>query len=414
MNSAEHTRNRDETISRRYLRGETARSLGEAFGLSEFTVHKILRRRGVPPHKQILTDAKHCDIRRRYEAGDQIKDIARAVGVAESTINRVLRRDGVERSRHPGIKAARWDDVCDRYRAGETVTSIARRYGAHKSTVAAILETNDVERRMGRPPTLTAAREQEMSDLYLAGGSPAVLSNRFGVSQETIRNSLRRRGISLRSRSEGLRRYALDQSFFDSIDSEEKAYTLGFIAADGCVYKNILKINLAERDREHLIRLRDALGSTHPVRKDAKKNQAELHIASDRLRDGLAAHGIIPRKTRVLRWPNTVPPGLLRHYLRGYADGDGCWSARRRKPTHSPTLNFCFVGNLAFCREAQRFMVNAASLNPTKILPYKHSPGIASVSYGGNKQVSRIWHLLYDGATVYLSRKRDVAAPYVA
>lgn len=57
--------------------------------------------------------------------------------------------------------------------------------------------------------------------------------------------------------------------------------------------------------------------------------------------------------------------------------------------------------------------MDRVGVNKTKISPHRESPGIATLSYGGARQVSRIFHLLYDEATVYLPRKLDAVRPYI-
>lgn len=49
-----------------------------------------------------------------------------------------------------------------------------------------------------------------------------------------------------------LRKYSLNESYFEKIDSEEKAYFLGFLFSDGSVSKYSLNLSLAEVDKEIL------------------------------------------------------------------------------------------------------------------------------------------------------------------
>lgn len=48
------------------------------------------------------------------------------------------------------------------------------------------------------------------------------------------------------------RKYKFDENFFENIDTEEKAYWLGFIYADGAVFKRTLSIRLSTKDIHHL------------------------------------------------------------------------------------------------------------------------------------------------------------------
>jgi hypothetical protein len=56
----------------------------------------------------------------------------------------------------------------------------------------------------------------------------------------------------MRTLSEALRRYALDESFFNCIDTEDKAYWLGFLTADGLIGDDFVRIDLQLRDIDHL------------------------------------------------------------------------------------------------------------------------------------------------------------------
>ena len=57
--------------------------------------------------------------------------------------------------------------------------------------------------------------------------------------------------------------------------------------------------------------------------------------------------------------------------------------------------------------------MHAAGLRLTKLARHRTCPSIFYLLYCGRVQVARIHELLYEGATVWLPRKRDVAAPYI-
>lgn len=259
------------------------------------------------------------------------------------------------------------------------------------------------------------ATEIAISNAYKSGASSTALSRHYECSHKTILSAVKRQGGSSRNASEAQRKYTCDHEFFASIDSEVKAYWLGFIAADGYISARHLSVKLARKDREHLVRLRSALQSSHPVADFLNDGYpaSSIYIQSTQLAADLAAHGIHPRKSLTLKWAEHLQFGLLRHYLRGYFDGDGGWYiAKPYNPAHYAQLAFGIIGSWDFCRAAQRYLIYTAKV-PTNTIKSVSRGKMAQLEYSGTLQASRIYKLLYDNATVWLPRKRDKASPYV-
>lgn len=238
---------------------------------------------------------------------------------------------------------------------------------------------------------------------YRAGASFSVLAARHRTCLNTIQNALRRQGVRSRPHGEAERRYRYDDGFFDRIDTEAKAYWLGFLAADGGVIGGCLSIELARLDRKHLVLFRSAMKGNCPVhdtmRQDGRRF-SHLSFSSRRLLAALERHTIVPRKTLTVRWPDLSRP-LLRHYLRGYVDGDGCWSPK--KPI------FVLVGNLPFLRACRSFARAELDLPLTRFRRALSSPGIAYLQWQGRHQVRRLAEFVYRRATVFLPRKHRIA-----
>jgi hypothetical protein len=205
-------------------------------------------------------------------------------------------------------------------------------------------------------------------------------------------------------------KYRCNHRFFESIDAEAPAYWLGFLAADGCISpsNNTVKLGLSEKDRAHIERFREALESNHPIRSrcgtgfSATTISAQFQIASAAMLEDLGRHGIHPRKTFSLRWP-VLPDALIRHYLRGYFDGDGCFTGSRQG-----SLSFSLAGNRDFLLGCRRYLVDSCSLRETQLISMPATPQGAYLQYCGTGQVQAIGRLLYDGATIWLPRKRVV------
>ncbi len=298
-----------------------------------------------------------------------------------------------------------------RYQTGKTMAEVAEDFGVTATTICNVLKRNGVAARSAR--RLGSTDEAEVCRLYLSGCSGVELAARYGCNHHTIYNALRRNGIESRSNSEAHRKYACDFGFFHSIDSESKAYWLGFVAADGSVYKNVVSVGLASKDRGHVLRFRAALKSEHPVRDYLNDGfpRSELSIGCEEMARDLLKNGVGLRKSLTHEWPMTIPAHLLRHYLRGYFDGDGGWTlSKPRNASYTRQLSFSLIGSWAFCEAAQRFLVKNAEVRTNK-LKSESGGNMASMRYGGTLQATRIYHLLYDGASVWLPRKRDIAVP---
>jgi hypothetical protein len=138
----------------------------------------------------------------------------------------------------------------------------------------------------------------------------------------------------------------------------------------------------------------------------------KFSVASPQLTAGLAKHGIMPNKTFTLEWPDHLGPEYLRHYVRGYLDGDGSWHLRLT-PERAPVMRWEIIGSEIFCLGAQQYLIETLGLRTTKLDRLSNAPRIRRLSYSGRNQVSRIYHLMYDGATVCLPRKRERIHSYV-
>lgn len=89
----------------------------------------------------------------------------------------------------------------------------------------------------------------------------------YNCSPGSIDGILKRNGIQKRSNKDNSRRFNVNHDYFEKIDSEEKAYWLGFIAADGYVNKaNCVGVTLASKDHAHLLKLAKATESTYEIK----------------------------------------------------------------------------------------------------------------------------------------------------
>jgi hypothetical protein len=148
--------------------------------------------------------------------------------------------------------------------------------------------------------------------------------------------------IELKARKLGLKKYpyTCDYHYFDEIDTEEKAYWLGFLTADGWINKNdksnagVTGVELQYGDINHLKKFNKSIGGNYQITdrwrtcslskdKDKKYHMCNIRIFSLTMYDALVNKGFTKDKSYDFHIPN-LRKDLIKHYIRGYFDGDGC------------------------------------------------------------------------------------------
>lgn len=173
--------------------------------------------------------------------------------------------------------------------------------------------------------------ESSICELYTQNHTMSSISAKFLISTATVYNVLKRNNVKTRPHSCN-RKYNLDESYFEKVDSEEKAYFLGFLFADGHICKDgySFSIHIHEQDVEILEKFKKMLQYGGPIRKIPGYNYGKyncgdsvvLHITSKKIINDLNCLGIVNNKTTKPRIPQ-IPKYLFRHFLRGVNDGDG-------------------------------------------------------------------------------------------
>lgn len=211
--------------------------------------------------------------------------------------------------------------------------------------------------------------------------------------------------------TQGARRHKVNEHFFDDIDTEEKAYWLGFLMADGCVYhgsdKNSyrLQINLAASDADCLERFNQALSSDYAIRivdvQDCKTNKvhkaAQLKINCTALCKKLIKHGVVPRKSLICQAPD-IALELVPHYIRGYFDGDGCIT----RDIYRGKWSIKIIGTESTLEFFQAYFDKHEILSA--IYDINHSKA-KTLEIAGNLSISHFYDYVYDNASVFYKRK---------
>lgn len=172
----------------------------------------------------------------------------------------------------------------------------------------------------------------KLKEMYSLDISYTIMCKELNVSDRTLIRRLKETGIHIPKKTCSRRKckYSLNSNYFENINTEDKAYFLGFIGADGCVMKDkfnrlYLKFHQHEQDIDILEKFLFYLNSNHPIKRDKNKPHIlSLSISDKKLISDLIKHGITFRKSLTYQFNDNIPQHLIPHYIRGYIDGDGC------------------------------------------------------------------------------------------
>ena len=243
--------------------------------------------------------------------------------------------------------------------------------------------------------------------------STTKIADMFKTSPETIRNVLRKNGQKVLSIEE-LKKidYPRNSNYFQTIDSPDKAYWLGFLYADGYIGRGSeIRIGLSSKDEAHLKKLLDAIGATNSKIHHSEKitldkvfYQSYISIRDKKMCEDLRDKGCVNKKSLILTFPmEKISKNLYSHFVRGYFDGDGSIHFTQCGQAKKPNYRISFYGTKDMLEHIR------AILGKDKLsLEKKNS--IYCLSINGNKQLEKILSFIYKDSydEIELTRKRQI------
>lgn len=241
---------------------------------------------------------------------------------------------------------------------------------------------------------------KEIVSLYSDGLSGLEISNKFGLDKGYVYSIISNAGIT-RNSSDARRKFKIDDSIFENIDTQEKAYWLGFLYADG--YNNTdsrsVTLCLNIKDIDILEKFSNFLKTDKKIRLNSS-NSKKVVIENKKISLDLEKLGMVRAKTHVLRFPS-ISRDLERHFIRGYFDGDGCITYGSLM---SSNANISIVSTIQFLREIDsRIEINFSYNKRHK----SKQDDIYTLVTGGVKNIMVFYDFIYRDATVYMDRKKS-------
>ena len=211
--------------------------------------------------------------------------------------------------------------------------------------------------------------------------------------------------------------YKVNQNYFKTIDTEDKAYWLGFIYADGYLNKkqNTFGIELKSTDMEHLEKFGKCIESDRPIKIYNKNStygpqtNCRWVCSNKTLYSDLIKHGITTTKSYDGKFPFVDDEQYIKDVVRGIFDGDGCITYRKG------TIGY-LTGSIGVCgtKEVLEYIENFSGFKWAWFQRYpKKDVNNFQISCGNQNNIVAFLDSIYKDANIYLDRKYKKYQEYV-
>lgn len=244
----------------------------------------------------------------------------------------------------------------------------------------------------------------EILQMYQNNITQKAIGEHFGVSRTVIKRVLTEQNETLRQKTT---KYYGDYDIFENIDSPEKAYWLGFIAADGCNYQRktnaSIVISIQQKDIGHLFKFQQFCKTNAEIKTFVQNwgysnntPMCKIVLNSKKMSNDLIDKGIVPNKSLVLK-----PPKINKKYylpfILGYFDGDGTIS----KTIQYNNYSIGFQGT----KEMLSWINNILGISIRLEQRQKSDKNSYYIRCGGTNKPYNILKQLYNSCEIHLERK---------
>lgn len=296
------------------------------------------------------------------------------------------------------------------YLKGKSLSRINKEYNISRKKLSYHLKKDGVIVNKAPRSRYTNEFKEEICNIYLKQDiNIKDLAAKLKTDPKMITSVLVENGLYQKRKP-----YIYNESFFDVIDTEQKSYWLGFLYADAWISdygQYTCQLSLNTKDRKHVEKFQNIICPEKPIIDSEIKKTNRIYYSSSykfsnkHIVTQLINKGCVPNKSLILEFPNRdiLPDNLVRHFIRGYVDGDGTIASYPKGKSFS--LYFGVVGTLNFLSAMQDiFDREIESYTKVKLQQRAKTKALA-LQKAGKASTFDIMKFLYNDATVYLDRK---------
>ena len=364
-------------------------------------------------------DLKIDEIINYYDKCKNIKKTAEYFNTYTQKIKKILEENNklIKNKTQYEIALEKKENILNLYKTGITIKDISIKLNINNHIISKILKENNIKiNQYNKEIDIDKNIQKEIIEMYSKQNISGIqISKKVNLSIYTIYKILKNNNIHIRNDKEKNLIYKVNENYFEKIDSEHKAYWLGFIYADGYITSKQkygsqnFGITLSSKDRLHLMKLNIDLQSTYPINDycyntSYKENTSysRLLICNQKIVNDLIIHGCFEHKTNILQAPK-IDEELIPHFIRGYLDGDGCIT----NYINNGYIRYkvLFLGTKNILDFINDFLEKKLNFRIQKYYKRKSNQTVESLELSSNIRSKNFLDLIYKNASIYLDRK---------
>lgn len=270
--------------------------------------------------------------------------------------------------------------------------------------------------------------QQIVINLVNEGKTVSEIAKQLGRNTSSVSSVVKRFNLTPKKAYEN----TVKDDFFDKIDSEEKAYLLGFFIADGCINKTTDRskgrfcINQSEDDQEIVEAYKEYLQIPSKIQiidnqsgAKHRKPQWRIRWTSVHMMETMEnIYNIHPHKTTDTEFEfpiNLIPEDLQGHFVRGFIDGDGYMGDNGQVHNFSVSIVgvsekfLTMIGDLVSKATGMVYNLYKSKGKTVDYISLRWS----SERVDKLEKITDLKNYLYTNATIFLSRKKEKIDDYI-
>lgn len=268
--------------------------------------------------------------------------------------------------------------------------------------------------------------QDQIVEYYNQGHSSSEVAKYFGISKASAVRHINLSGKKNRSFTRQKSKYSIDETFFEKIDTHQKAQILGMIYADGCLSRNgktsvdawRLQIGLIASDVKYLEQINSIMKNTAPIKiENYKKNDKEhwiVHITNKQPFSKMSTHnykichdiqklGVSERKSTTCEFPSLdqVPDEFIPSFVLGYFEGDGGFYYIGQQASAS------FCCSKSFAEKLQKILLEKINIT-SRLSIMNGDERMLHLTVKGNQHILTLMEWMYKNSTSELILERKL------